>query len=133
MTSRNTRIPLEETDRIISEGVVIDHCQLASGEDPNRPGCRNGNLWCDDPRCHPHCTHCEPPDRTLSTIIIIIFVIFSIGLVVFLIYLLRLDDPESFSWENPSRNNLQTTHFSQSSPGGLRSTRHSSSSYTQSF
>lgn len=65
---------------------IIDHCQNSSCLNGNCPGCRNGNLWCGDTRCHPNCEDCPKNDNTFVTFVIIIFVIFGLFLLGFLIY-----------------------------------------------
>lgn len=77
MTSQN---------RIVITGSVIDHCQKADCLNGNCPGCRNGNLWCGDTRCHPNCEDCPKNDNTFITFVIIVFVIFALFLLGFLIY-----------------------------------------------
>jgi uncharacterized protein (DUF983 family) len=41
-------------------------------------GCRNGNLWCGDPRCSPNCPGCQSNVNTWSVIVIIIVVIIAL-------------------------------------------------------
>lgn len=36
-------------------------------------GCRNGTIWCDDPRCNPHCTDCFA-DRNSNKFVTLIFI-----------------------------------------------------------
>jgi len=60
--------------------VLLDHCQnLVTCPDGNCPGCNDGNLWCDDSRCHPHCEDCPETNSqglATSTVVIIIIVVF---------------------------------------------------------
>lgn len=39
-------------------------CQNSTCEEGNCVGCREGLLWCEDPRCHPNCINCEAPRST---------------------------------------------------------------------
>ncbi len=71
---------------VVISGRVVDHCQKSDCLDGNCSGCKNGNLWCDDPRCHPNCEDCPPNDNTFITFLIIVFVIFGLFLLGFLIY-----------------------------------------------
>lgn len=41
----------------------MTHCSDPSCKDGNCEGCKNGELWCQDPRCDPHCRECNPPDQ----------------------------------------------------------------------
>lgn len=72
--------------QIIISGTVVDHCQRNDCEGGNCPGCINGNLWCDDPRCQPNCEDCVIPDNNFVTILIIIFVILGVIVLILLIY-----------------------------------------------
>jgi cytoskeletal protein RodZ len=58
-------------------------CSGPSCPDGNCIGCRNGLLWCGDPRCSPFCSECPIVQDNWSTVVIIVIVI--IGLVILLI------------------------------------------------
>ncbi len=77
---------MDSSNQVIVSGTVIDHCQNTDCQDGNCPGCKNGNLWCDDPRCHPNCEDCPLNDNTFVTFLIVIFVIFGLLLLGFIIY-----------------------------------------------
>lgn len=81
-------IPPNLTQTQNQEGsLVLDHCQLASCEGGNCPGCKDGNLFCDDPRCHPNCEDCPPPsDLTFANVLIVILIIIAIIAVIIIIY-----------------------------------------------
>ena len=36
-------------------------CQSNTCHQGNCPGCKDGQIWCDDPRCSPYCIGCQPP------------------------------------------------------------------------
>ena len=43
----------------------------------NCPGCRNGKVWCQDPRCAPYCQYCGIPsnfDYNVNAVIIVILI-----------------------------------------------------------
>lgn len=50
----------------------------------NEPGCKDGSLWCRDPRCFPYCsTECynnENPLSIISVILVVVSIIFCIVL-----------------------------------------------------
>jgi len=55
--------------------------------DGNCVGCRNGQLWCGDPRCSPNCPNCPSNQNTWSVTVIIIIIIVAlilIGLVIWI-------------------------------------------------
>lgn len=55
--------------------------------DGNCIGCRNGNLWCGDPRCSPHCPNCPSNKDTWSVVVIIIIVIIALILICIVIWI----------------------------------------------
>jgi len=62
-------------------------CSGPSCPNGNCIGCRNGNLWCQDPRCAPNCPGCQSNVNTWSNIVIIFVIIIGlilIGLVIWL-------------------------------------------------
>lgn len=77
---------MSSPNQVVTSTGVIDHCQNSSCLNGNCSGCRNGNLWCGDPRCHPNCEDCPKNDNTFITFVIVIFVIFGLFLLGFLIY-----------------------------------------------
>ena len=55
----------------------MSHCQDSSCVDGNCPGCKDGELYCKDPRCHPNCPECMIPehhDFALNSTLIVIFI-----------------------------------------------------------
>ena len=67
---------------------MTDSC-IASVSCPNGncPGCKNGKLWCDDPRCSPQCTNCgiTPHYNSFALITIAIIVLMFIVALVILV------------------------------------------------
>ena len=53
-------------------------------------GCRNGQVWCQDPRCAPYCPDCGIPSDFDSivnmTIVIILFCLLAILFIVWFVY-----------------------------------------------
>ncbi len=66
---------------------IINPCQISSCVDGNCPGCRNGQLWCDDDRCFPNCIGCpKQPHRDSSTVWLLIFFIIVIFIIILIIH-----------------------------------------------
>ena len=59
-------------------------CQEKSCVGGNCPGCRDGHLWCDDPRCHPYCRGCQENDNS-NTFDLIIFGVIILAFVIIII------------------------------------------------
>jgi uncharacterized protein (DUF983 family) len=63
------------------------------------PGCKNGQTWCDDPRCHPYCETCHiQSDNDYNAgmvIIILIICLFAILFIVWFVYGPQLFHPHS--------------------------------------
>ena len=66
---------------------IINPCQISSCTDGNCPGCRNGQLFCDDVLCHPNCAGCpKQPHRDSSSIWLLIFIIIVIFIIILIIH-----------------------------------------------
>lgn len=62
-------------------------CSGPSCPNGNCIGCRNGNLWCQDPRCAPNCPGCQSNVNTWSNIVIIFVIIIGFVLIGTVIWL----------------------------------------------
>ena len=57
---------------------MSDHCSnpdMCPGG--NCPGCRNGKVWCQDPRCGPYCQNCAVPksfDYNANAVFLVILI-----------------------------------------------------------
>ena len=51
-------------------------------------GCKDGNLWCSDPRCTPYCPECEMPKNheTIVAFLVIVVVIILTIIIFIMIY-----------------------------------------------
>jgi len=57
------------------------------GINPNAPGCKDGEQWCQDPRCEPYCTNCNVPEGNDLFISVIFFLFIILALfIMFVIF-----------------------------------------------
>ena len=50
-------------------------------------GCRDGKLWCQDPRCSPYCSECGiPPDHDFNANMIMIIILFCLITILFIVW-----------------------------------------------
>jgi uncharacterized protein (DUF983 family) len=59
----------------------MDYCSSISCPKGNCPGCKDGKVWCQDPRCEPYCMNCGPPDDFKASVIIFLITLIILGLV----------------------------------------------------
>lgn len=90
---------------------TVHPCSGPSCIDGNCTGCRNGNLWCNDPLCSPNCPGCPSNNDTWSTVVIIIVIIIGLVLIGIVIWLLwHTNKPATLEKltpiYNPDSNNL---------------------------
>ena len=66
----------------------IDPCTEITCENGNCVGCKNGQLWCDDPQCDPFCRGCEPPSdyETVTNMMLMIITIVFLVIIFMLLY-----------------------------------------------
>lgn len=43
-------------------------CERESCFEGNCPGCKDGQRWCQDPRCEPYCVGCQPPKQNFEVV-----------------------------------------------------------------
>ncbi len=55
-------------------------CRGLACPNGNCIGCRDGHIWCQDPRCSPHCRGCETPRHT-TLFTIALFIIIIVGVI----------------------------------------------------
>jgi hypothetical protein len=60
------------------------HCVKPSCKDGNCVGCKNGEVWCNDPRCHPYCRECHLTQNS-DTVGYFFLLIFVIGIIMIII------------------------------------------------
>lgn len=61
---------------------MVNLCQKTTCYQGNCPGCKNGEKWCDDPKCTPYCTSCQPPisnDSVVNVLFATILIILLLG------------------------------------------------------
>lgn len=61
------------------------HCRSDFCPGGNCAGCKDGQIWCQDPRCDPYCPGCIVPDnydRFVNTVLLIFLVCFIVLLVI---------------------------------------------------
>lgn len=66
----------------------------------NCTGCRNGQVWCQDPRCQPNCPTCDYPgdehDFNAGMVIVIILIcLIAILFIIWFVYGPQLFEPHS--------------------------------------
>lgn len=66
-------------------------CTLSTCVNGNCPGCRNGALYCNDPRCYPNCTDCNTSTSNTTWILTLVILIL-------LVILLILGFAVGFGW-----------------------------------
>lgn len=65
------------------------HCQRPVCPGGNCIGCKDGKLYCGDPRCHPYCPECTAPPNAelyggiIIGIILFVFLIIGIALLLY--------------------------------------------------
>ena len=59
-------------------------------QNPNGPGCRNGELYCNDPRCYPNCENCSTTTSSGNWIIITIILIL-LGVLLVMAFIVGFD------------------------------------------
>lgn len=69
--------------------IQVDPCTELTCLDGNCAGCKDGQLWCDDPRCEPFCRACEPPENYNSVInvMMLTFIVIVLLLIFVLMYM----------------------------------------------
>jgi hypothetical protein len=66
--------------------MVENHCQdSVTCPGGNCEGCSNGEIWCQDPRCAPHCKECKAPENHDEAVNYTIFLIIVLLLVLLFI------------------------------------------------
>lgn len=68
------------------------YCTSDTCNNGNCQGCRNGELWCDDPRCSPYCQSCEMPDD-FDYLVNVLFIVIIVGLVILILCVLFMYGP----------------------------------------
>ena len=50
-------------------------------------GCRNGQTWCQDPRCSPYCAYCAiPKDHDFNANIVMTVILVSLTAILFIVW-----------------------------------------------
>ena len=53
----------------------------------NCVGCRNGQIWCQDPRCAPYCSGCAiPNDHDFNLNMVVIIILFCLLAILFIVW-----------------------------------------------
>ena len=65
---------------------MSDNCS----QNPNAPGCINGQLYCNDPRCYPNCPNCSTTTSSGNWIIITIILIL-LGVLLVMAFIIGFD------------------------------------------
>lgn len=56
----------------------------------NCPGCKDGKVWCGDPRCSPYCpgNGCQiPKDHDYNIGVVVIIILFCLAMILFIIWI----------------------------------------------
>lgn len=77
-------------------------CQL----DPFSPGCKQGESWCNDPRCSPYCNNCPaPPHHDIFNNAFFVLLIFVFACIVIVLFLwLYYDNSSKFKKSQSYKN-----------------------------
>ena len=59
-------------------------CAALSCLNGNCPGCKNGTLYCEDPRCYPNCSGCNTKPPSSSNWILITLILILLGILLIL-------------------------------------------------
>jgi hypothetical protein len=67
---------------------MVAYCQNPNFcPEGNCEGCKNGQIWCQDPRCAPYCSDCQVPIQYDNFVTSVTFsIIFLILLLAFIIF-----------------------------------------------
>ena len=57
-------------------------------QNPNGPGCRNGQLYCNDPRCYPNCTNCNTSSGGNSNWVLVTVILILLGILLILAFVI---------------------------------------------
>lgn len=75
--------------------------------DGNCVGCKDGEKWCQDPRCHPYCPNCPVPEDNDFAVTIVFFI--AIICLVGILILIMVGYGPKFIHQNKSKNIQQNT------------------------
>lgn len=66
----------------------MSHCSdFTTCPEGNCIGCKNGKLWCHDPRCSPYCRECAiPPDHDFNGTVVVIIIILCLSCILIIIW-----------------------------------------------
>lgn len=82
----------------------------------NCPGCIDGKVWCQDPRCAPYCRDCAPPpDNNFAVNVTMAIIIIALIIILFIVWFAY--GPAVFVFHNdPSRASTQNKNLSTLAP-----------------
>ena len=79
-------------------------------ENPNGPGCLNGQVYCNDPRCYPNCSNCSTNTSSGNWIIITIILIL-LGVLLVMAFIVGFDWYKKTKKANEPKNITVNKHI----------------------